>query len=113
MAPVDSPDDELELGLGDPLLVVEDTGEEVCELVFEFELGAELELDVVMEEDVLDPKSFASYRIEIPYPFTASVFGCSVASKIVNAEPSVTVVVTWLVNSDTQAWPMKLKSVRV
>ncbi len=64
-----------------------------------------------MDVDVLDAKSFALYRIEIPYPFTASVFGCRVATIVVNAVPSVTVVVISLVNPDTQAWPGKLNTV--
>jgi hypothetical protein len=91
------------------VLVPELVGDEVCELVFEVELDPDTE----EEEDVLDTKSFASYRIETPYPFTASVFVCSVASRTVSADPSVTVVVISLVNIEAQAWPGKLNAVGV
>jgi hypothetical protein len=92
------------------VLVPEDVEDEVCELVFEPVLVPDV---VVDDEDVLDAKSFASYRIETPYPFTASVFVCRVASRTVNADPSVTVVVISLVNIEAQAWPGKLNAVGV
>lgn len=83
-----------------------------------------MDVDVVViieEEGVLvlvvvvttGEKSFSLYRIETPYPFTASVPVCRVASSTVNAEPSVTMVVIWLVKTEAHAWPMKLNIVGV
>jgi len=117
LAPVDSPEDGLELG--DAGTDEDDVAASVCELEAELplllvlELELELVLELAVDVDVLDTKSFALYRIETPYPFTASVTECRVATMVVNAAPSVTVVVASLANPDTQAWPGKLSAASV